>query len=159
RLAMISQLGVPKPAGGKIFFTKREGKQNQPVLYVRLALQAPRVLIDVNKLAADGTTALDWHFPSNEGELLAYGISVGGNEQSTLHLLNVDTGRELTETIPNTRACSVAWLPDASGFYYTRYPSAGSVPKGEENYHRRIYFHKIGDDPSKDREIFGAGRS
>src|SRR5436190_1198134 len=80
RLATITQLGVPKPAGGKYFFTKREGKQNQPVLYVRLPLQAPRILVDVNKLAADGTTALDWYFPSNDGELLAYGISVGGNE-------------------------------------------------------------------------------
>jgi prolyl oligopeptidase len=158
-LTQITALGVPHPAHGRYFYTKREGKQNQPVLYVRDGVNGTdRVLLNVNELAADGTTALDWHFPSKDGRLLAYGLSIGGNEQSTLHIRDVSTGKDLPDVIPSTRACSVAWLPDASGYYYTRYPKAGSVPKGDEAYNRHIYFHKLGDAPDKDPELFGAGR-
>src|SRR5262249_45760419 len=62
------------------------------------------------------------------------------------------------DVIERTRACSLAWLPDNSGFYYTRYPAAGSIAKGEENYNRHVFFHRLGDDPAKDTEIFGEGR-
>jgi prolyl oligopeptidase len=158
-LTQITAIGVPHPAHGKYFHSKREGKQNQPVLYVRDGVNGTdRELLNVNALAADGTTALDWHYPSQDGRLLAYGLSIGGNEQSTLRIRDVATGNDLHDVIPSVRACSLAWLPDASGFYYTRYPKAGSVPKGDEAYHRHVYFHKLGDSPDKDPEVFGAGR-
>lgn len=158
-LTRLTTLGVPQPAHNKYFYTKREGTQNQPVLYVRVGVDGPnRPLLDVNQLDAEGTTALDWFYPSRDGQLLAYGLSVGGNEQSTLRIRDVATGQDRADTIPNARACSLAWLPDSTGFYYTRYPLAGSVPKGEEAYHRRVYFHKLGDDPLQDAEVFGAGR-
>ena len=64
------------------------------------------------------------------------------SEQSVLHLLEVETGRLLDDRIPRTRAASLAWLPDNSGFYYTRYPAPADVPGGEEHYHRSIYFHR-----------------
>ena len=53
----------------------------------------------------------------------------------------------------------MAWLPDGKGFYYTRYPAVGSVPKGEENYHDHIFFHALGADPAKDAKVFGEGRA
>lgn len=159
QLLLTGTVGVPRPASGRYFSTRREQKQNQPVLYVREGVGGPdRVLLDVNALASDGTTALDWYYPSDDGRLLAYGLSVGGSEQSTLRVRDVATGRDLPDVIERTRAASLAWLPDASGFYYTRYPAPGSVPAGEENYHRRVFFHKLGDDPAKDREVFGSGR-
>jgi prolyl oligopeptidase len=52
------------------------------------------------------------------------------------------------------RAASLAWLPDGSGFYYTRYPAPGAVPAGEEQYHRAIYFHRLGTDPAADPLVF-----
>jgi prolyl oligopeptidase len=140
----------------RLFYTRREGKQNQPVLYVRDGNAGKdRTLLDVNALAADGTAALDWWYPSEDGSLLAYGISTAGNENSTLRVRDVATGRDRNDTIPNTRACSLAWLPASEGFYYTRYPSPGSVPAGEEHYHRQVFFHRLGTDPAADQEIFG----
>ena len=144
----------------RLFYTRREGKQNQPVLYVRQgAAGKDRVLVDVNQLAADGTQALDWWYPSDDGTLLAYGISKSGDENSVLHVREVATGRDRIDEIPRTRACSLAWLPDSSGFFYTRYPAAGSVPAGEEPYHRSVYFHRLGDDPAGDEKVFGEGLS
>src|SRR5205085_1308060 len=141
------------------FYTKREGTQNQPILYVREGLRGgDRPLVDPNTLAKDGTIALDWWFPTRDGRLLAYGLSKNGSEQSTLYIRDVGTGTDLPDVIERTRYASLAWLPDASGFYYTRYPAVGSVPKGEENYHHHVFFHKLGTDSAKDLKVFGEGR-
>ena len=156
----IGSLSAPAPAKGKYFYTKREGKQNQPILYVREGLHGKdRVLLDVNALDKEGTTALDWWFPSDDGSLVAYGLSANGSEQSTLRVREVATGKDRADVIGRTRACSLAWTPDARGFYYTRYPAEGEVPKGDEKYHRRVFFHALGADPAKDREIFGGDRA
>jgi prolyl oligopeptidase len=155
----VGTIGAPTPRKGRYFYTKRAGKQNQSVLYVREGLRGPdHVLVDPNEMAADGTVALDWWYPSSDGRLVAYGVSKNGSEHSTLHIRDVSTGRELADTIDRTRYCSLAWLPDASAFYYTRYPAAGSVPASEENYHVHVYFHQLGADPEKDPKVFGAGR-
>jgi prolyl oligopeptidase len=157
-------LGAPVVRGkGKrtrLFYTRRDGKQNQPVLYVRDGRDGKdRALLDVNQLAADGTQALDWWYPSEDGVLLAYGISSSGDENSTLRVREVGTGRDREDTILRARACSLAWLPTGEGFYYTRYPASGTVPAGEEHYHRCVYFHRLGTDPAADAKIFGDGLS
>jgi prolyl oligopeptidase len=155
----IGTIGTPVPVRGRYFYTKREGKQNQPVLYVREGLVGKdRALVDPNQLAPDGTVALDWWYPSREGKLLAYGVSKNGSELSTLHVRDVDTGKDLPDQIDRTRACSVAWLPDGKSFYCTRYPAPGSVPAGEEKYHRHVFLHVLGQDPARDAKVFGDGR-
>jgi prolyl oligopeptidase len=159
QLLDIGTVGAAVPARGHYFYTKREGKQNQPILYVRDGLAGPnRVLVDPNTLAADGTVALDWWFPDQDGRLVAYGLSRNGSEQSTLYVRDVRTGKDLPDIIERTRYCSLAWLPDGKGFYYTRYPTIGSVPRGEENYHHHVYFHLLGTDPANDPKVFGNGR-
>ncbi len=143
----------------RYFYTRRDGAQNQAVLYVRDGLQgADRPLVDVNRERADGTRALDWWFPSDDGRRVAYGSSDDGSEESLLRVRDVGSGQDLAEHIARTRACSLAWLPDGGGFYYTRYPKPGEVPPGEEPYHRGVFFHHLGADPAHDAKIFGDGR-
>jgi prolyl oligopeptidase len=154
-LLAIGSLSVPTPARGHYFYQYRDGRQNQPILYVREGVEGnDRVLIDPNLLNAAGTTALDWYHPSEDGRRLAYGLSEDGSEESVLHVLDVATGQVLPDRIPHTRAADVAWLPDGSGFYYTRYPAPGEVPPGEEHYHRAVFFHPLGADPGTDRLVF-----
>jgi prolyl oligopeptidase len=155
QLLAIGALSAPIPARGRYFYQRRDGAQNQPVLYVRDGVDgADRVLLDPNALDPAGTTALDWLFPSDDGRLLACGLSEGGSEQSVLHVLDVGSGALHPERIEGTRACDLAWLPDGSGFYYTRYPRPGQVPPGEEQYHRAVYFHRLGTDPAHDPLTF-----
>ena len=163
QLYEIGSVGVPvsRPLkeGRRYFYTRRDGKQNQPVLYVRDgAGGADRALVDVNAERADGTRALDWWFPSDDGALVAYGVSDDGSEESTLRVRDAATGKDLADQIPRTRSCSLAWTPDGRGFYYTRYPAPGEVPAAELKYHRAVYQHRLGDDPAKDRKLFGDGR-
>jgi len=157
-LLAIGALSVPAPVRGRYFYQRRDGRQNQPVLYVREGLNGTdRVLVDPNHLSAAGTTALDWYYPSDDGRLLAYGLSEDGSEQSVLHVMNVETGAQLSERILHTRAADLAWLPDGTGFYYTRYPAAGEVAAGEEHYHRAVYFHRLGTDAAGDPQSFKPG--
>ena len=158
-LLSIGSITPPMIAGKHYFYTKREGMQNQPVLYVRDSLDGPdRVVVDANQLAADGTVALDWFQPSYNGKYVAYGTSVSGSEISTLHIVETKTGTILPDAIERTRAASIAWLPDNSGFYYTRYPKKGDVPAGQEMYNRHVFFHELGADPDTDDLILGEGR-
>jgi prolyl oligopeptidase len=158
-LLSIGSIGVPHIAGKYYFYTRREGMQNQPVLYVREGVNGKdRVLVDANQLAADGTIALDWFEPSEHGKYLAYGTSPSGSEMSTLHILETKTGNALPDTIERTRAASIAWSLDSSGFYYTRYPKKGDVAEGQEVYNRHVFYHVLGDDPARDELIFGEGR-
>ena len=158
-LLSIGSVGAPQIAGKYYFYTRREGMQNQPVLYVREGLNGEdRVLVDANKLAADGTVALDWYEASYNGEYLAYGTSASGSEMSTLHVIETKTGKLLPDTIERTRAASIAWLHDNTGFYYTKYPNKGDVAAGEEMYNRHVFFHLLGTDPSTDDKVFGEGR-
>src|SRR5262245_44065093 len=159
KLLSIGPLTAPSPRGSRYFYTRREGEQNQPILYVRDSVKGKdRVLVDPNTLSPDGTAAIDWWYPSEDGSLLAYGVSTSGDEKSTLRVLNVATGKPLADVIPNTRYCSLGWLPDKTGFYYTRYPAAGEVPAGQENYNRHVFFHRLGNDWTQDPKIFGEQR-
>jgi prolyl oligopeptidase len=130
------------------------------VLYVRNTRTGEtRVLVDPNTVDASGLTALDWWWPSPDGALLAFGTSERGDEWSTLQVLEVESGQLRPDRIPRARYSTVAWLPDGSGFYYTRYPEPGSVPPGQENYNRHAFYHEFGTDPAGDPKIFGEGRS
>jgi prolyl oligopeptidase len=158
-LLAIGSVTPPVIAGRHYFYTRREGAQNQPVLYVRDAVDGPdRVLVDANALSADGTVALDWFQPSDNGKYVAYGTSASGSEMSTLHIIETRTGTILPDTIERTRAASIAWEHDNHGFYYTRYPKPGDVPAGEEMYNRHVFYHELGYDPDGDDPIFGEGR-
>jgi len=159
QLLTIGSLTPPQLAGKYYFYTRRDGMQNQPVLYVREGVDGKdRVLVDANALAADGTIALDWYQPSENGKYLAYGTSPSGSEMSTLHIIETKTGNALPDVIERTRAASIAWKLDNSGFYYTRYPKKGDVPDGQEMYNRHVFYHDLGADPDTDPKIFGEGR-
>jgi len=143
----------------RYFYSRREGQQNQPVLYVRDGVDGnDGVLLDPNQLSSEGVTALDWWSPSEDGSLVVYGLSQNGDEESTLHVRDVVTKRDLGDRIARARFASVAWLPDSKSFYYTRYPTKGTVPAGEEGYHRAVYHHRLGEDPARDPLVFGGDR-
>ena len=160
QLLTIGTVGPPQIGGKYYFYTRREGTQNQPVLYVREGLGgADRVLVDVNKMSSDGTVALDWWFQADDGKYVAYGTSPNGSEESTLYLIESATGKLLPDVIERTRFSSLAWKKDNSGFYYTRHPQKGDVPAGEEVYHVKVFYHALGSDPDKDPLLFGEGRN
>lgn len=139
-----------KVRGDRLFVLERPAGADQFALVLRSAVDPaapPRTLIDPAASAADAAVAVDWFHPSPDGSVIALGLSEGGTEDSTLHLLDVETGVLGDLRIPNTRAASVAWEPDGAGFWYARYPE-------DDQYHRHIRHHRIGDDPADDPVVF-----
>jgi prolyl oligopeptidase len=138
----------------RYFHFRREGTQDHGILYVREEEGTERPLIDVAKIGGDHSIAIAWTSVSPDGALVAWGRSEDGSEESTLHIRDVATGEDLSEVIPNTRFASIAWQPNCGGFFYTRYPEPGTVPKGDERYHRSVFLHVLGTDPNSDTLVF-----
>lgn len=153
-------MGLPKRYGNTYFFQERDGLMNHSITYMVVgSIDGEKIeIINPNEWSEDGTINMDWMQPSPDGSLVVYGKSEKGSEVSTLHILDVEEGQHLSDVIERTRHPSIAWLPDKSGFYYSKNPKKGEVPEGDENYYRRLFFHKIGKYPEDDPLVFGEGR-
>ena len=158
-LLNVGVVGTPAWRGDRSFFTKREPGQEHAVLCTQVAGGPVEVLVDPMAIDPSGLTTLDAWQPDKEGRLLAYQLSEGGDEESLLRVLDVETGSVVDGPIDRCRYSNVAWLPGGKAFYYTRRLPASSVPEGESQYHRRVYLHQVGTSADEqDVLIFGTGR-
>lgn len=148
--------GVPNKEGGRYFYSKNDGLQNQSVLYMQESLDAaPKVVIDPNTLSEDGTVALTNQSVSKNGKLIAYGTSASGSDWQEIRIRDIDTGKDFDDVLKRCKFSSIAWHPDNSGFFYNRFPDEGSVPKEDETNYNRVYWHKVGTPQSKDVFVYG----
>ena len=151
------RFGLPYKKGGRYFYTRNTGLQNQSVLYYRDGLNGePKQLIDPNGWSADGATALAEWTPSEDGKRLAYAIQDGGTDWRTVKVMDVATGKILKDELKWLKyGGGVAWAKDGSGFYYSRYPA----PPAKATYqsstlNQRVYFHKLGTAQAADRLVY-----
>ncbi|MEV0588483.1 prolyl oligopeptidase family serine peptidase [Nonomuraea sp. NPDC050310] len=150
-------VGVPSWRGERHFFARRTPEQEHAVYYVVEPDGTERALVDPMALDPSGLTTLDAVQPDKEGRLLAYQISVGGNEESALYVVDVTSGERVEGPIDRCRYSPVAWLPGGEAFYYVRRLPSTEVPEGESQFHRRVYLHRVGTSTEDDVMIFGEG--
>ncbi|MFX1561314.1 MAG: prolyl oligopeptidase family serine peptidase, partial [Promethearchaeota archaeon] len=144
--------------GPRFFYFYREAGKNQPSLCYQDGEDGKRiVLYDPLEESEEALISIDWFYSSHDGKYVAYGTSEGGTELSDLYVMDVDRRELLSEKIPQTKWCDIAWLKD-EGFYYSRYPLPGTVSPEDENYYHHVYYHKLGEDYKKDVKVFGEGR-
>lgn len=158
KLFLLDTVGMPAPRGSRYFFAERKGDQELAVLYVQEGLHGtPRVLIDPNALSEDHSMVLKAWYPSPDGRLLAYQLSKAGNDRADIRVMNVDTGEDLPDYIPDDIYPAVyspiTWNADGTGFWYTK--RAPEVPASEEKFYQRVYFHALGSDYREDPLVFG----
>ena len=149
--------GTPEMVeGGRIFFSKNSGLQNQSVVYVQDSpTAAVRELLDPNKLSPDGSEALLGYQPSPRGVYLAYNLSQGGSDWLTIHVRDVASGKDLPDTIRWVKFSGLAWTEDGKGFFYSRYPEP---PSGKAISQRvidqKLYYHRLGTEQSADALVY-----
>ncbi len=147
---------VPWKEGGRYFFKRNDGLQNQAVVYTLRRLdEKPRVLIDPNKLSEDGTVALKGAAVSPDGRYYAYGISDAGSDWTEWRVRDIETGRDLDDRLQWIKFSGASWSADSKGFYYARYdaPKKGQKLKSV-NYFPKLYYHRVGDPQDRDRLIY-----
>jgi prolyl oligopeptidase len=146
----------PLQKGGRYFYQKNDGLQNQPVLYVAHSFKGEgRVLVDPNTWTKDGTVAMSAYSPSEDGRLLAYARSEAGSDWQQIHVIDVATGKEIDEPLKWSRFTQIDWAKDGSGFYYNRYPEP---PAGESHQqaalNQMVSFHKLSTKQADDQLIY-----
>jgi prolyl oligopeptidase len=146
----------PAKRGGKYFFFKNDGLQNQNVLYMQETLDSdPEVLMDPNAWSADGTIALSGMVFSEDGTKLAYGVAEAGSDWNTWRVMDVATKKVMDDEIRWMKFGSPAWTKDGAGFYYGRYrePKEGAAYQSL-NFNQAIYYHRLGTPQSADEIVF-----
>ena len=148
---------------GKLFAMKRQPPLEQPFLVVMPSAQQPdleRVVVNPAKIDPGASTSIDFYVPSPDGSLIAVSLSVGGSESGDVHVYSVKTGEQIGEVIARvnggTAGGDLAWTPDGSGFYYTRYPRAGERPAEDMDFYQQVWYHKMGTPPGEDRYEIGS---
>ena len=150
------RFGVPFKEGGRYFYSRNDGLQNQAVLYTLNWLDdAPRLLLDPNTLAADGTVALAGMAVSPNGKYLAYGTAASGSDWNQWKVRDIDTGKDLADELKWVKFSGASWTKDGGGFFYSRYDAPQEATKlADINYFQKLYFHKIGTPQSADVLVY-----
>ncbi|AQG81748.1 prolyl oligopeptidase family serine peptidase [Spirosoma montaniterrae] len=144
---------APRRKGDWFYFSKNDGLQNQSVLYRQKGLNGtPEVVIDPNKLSADGTTRLGAFSLSNDGRYAVVGTSKGGSDWQEYRIMNLDTKQYLPETLEWVKVSGAAWQGD--GFYYSRYPKPEGSALAAKNENHQVFYHKLNTPQSNDRLVY-----
>jgi prolyl oligopeptidase len=146
----------PEERGGRYFFMKNDGLQNQPVLYGADSYDAEgRVLIDPNTWSKDGTIAIVAFEASDDARYLAYARSEAGSDWREIHVLDVHTGKHERDHLKWSRFTSISWSKDGKGFYYNRYPEPAAGEKYQSAaLHQMVYYHKLGASQDEDALVY-----
>lgn len=150
------RFGTPFTEGGKYFYTRNDGLQNQAVLYEADALDGPaRILLDPNTFKADGTIALAGYAVSRDARYIAYGVSEAGSDWEVWKVREIATGKDLDDRLDWVKFSGASWTTDNAGFYYSRYPAtqAGEELKGI-NRNQKLYYHRVGTPQSADTLVY-----
>ncbi len=153
-LSNYAKFSSPQRKGDWFYFYKNDGLQNQSVLYKQKGLSGQPVLVlDPNKLSADGTTRLIGFVLNKSGNYAAWGISKGGSDWQEYYVRDMTTGKDLADTLQWVKVSGIAW--QGNGFYYSRYPA---TEKGKElsskNENHQVWFHTVGTAQSADKLIY-----
>jgi prolyl oligopeptidase len=148
--------GVPFKEGGRYFYYKNDGLQNQAVLYTLKSLDGqPQVLLDPNALSKDGTVAVSGVAVSRDGKLMAYGLSASGSDWQEWRVRDVETGRDTADLVKFVKFSGASWAADGKGFFYSRYDEPNEKTKLEDvNYYQKLYYHRLGTPQSEDVLVY-----
>ncbi|MCU9613556.1 prolyl oligopeptidase family serine peptidase [Caldibacillus lycopersici] len=144
---------VPKKVKNILFYQKNDGLQNQAILY-QFVDGEESIVLDPNLLSDDGTVALSNYSISKHANYMAYAVSVHGSDWQNILVKDLTTKKDLEDKIEWVKFTSIAWLPDESGFYYSKLPEPGTVAPEDESKYNKVYFHKLNTPQSEDQLVF-----
>lgn len=155
KLWNFERTSAPFKEGGRYFFFKNDGLQNQSVLYTMRSLKdTPRVLLDPNTLSSDGTVALSELSVSPDGKHLAYSLSRSGSDWQEWKVRDVESGTDSPDSVRWSKFSGASWSHDGKGFFYSGYDEPKGDNLKEVNYYQKLFFHQLGTPQSEDRLVY-----
>ncbi|MBX3733507.1 MAG: S9 family peptidase [Verrucomicrobiae bacterium] len=156
QLYQYDRFGVPRKSGGRYFYTRNRGLENQPTLLTTTALDAePSVLLDPNQLSAEGTIALKSYTPNDQGTLVVCALSVAGSDWEEWRVRDVATAQDTGDVLQWVKFSGCAWNREGSGFFYSRFDApAESGVLSQINEYQKLFFHRVGTPQSEDRLVY-----
>lgn len=154
-LAYLDSVSAPTKRGNRFFLTRRHATKEKSVVYWKEGKAGEeKVLFDPNGWSEDGSVSLgDWQ-PSQDGTKVAYQLKENNSDEATLRVIDVATGAvSEVDVIPGGKYASASWTPDGTGFYYTWLPTDPKIPVDERPGYQEVRFHRLGEDPAKDRVV------
>ncbi|HXV87112.1 MAG TPA: prolyl oligopeptidase family serine peptidase, partial [Gemmatimonadales bacterium] len=146
---------VPFMEAGRLFYNKNTGLQRQSVWYTRASVTAAeRVVIDPNQISPDGSQALAGFYPSPDGRYLAYSLAEGGSDWQTFYLRELESGRQLADTLKWTKFTGASWTKNGRGFFYSRYPEPSGEKIAADLTDAKIYYHVVGTPQASDQLVY-----
>jgi prolyl oligopeptidase len=150
------KVSAPSKVGGRYFFSKNNGLQNQSVLYTQDALDGPaRLLLDPNTWSKDGTVALSGMALTDDARYLAFGKAAAGSDWNTWHVLDVATGTLLADELRWVKFSGASWTNDGKGFFYSRFPEPQKDAAFQAlNENQTLYYHRLGTPQGEDVLVY-----
>jgi prolyl oligopeptidase len=150
------KFSAPSSHGGRYFFSKNDGLQNQSVVYVQDSLDGePKVLMDPNAWSKDGTVALAGLAVTDDAKFVAYGTAAAGSDWNVWKVFDVAAGKTLADELKWVKFSGASWTKDGKGFYYSRFPEPQPGAEFQNlNVDMKLYYHTVGAPQSADRLIY-----
>src|SRR5947209_9307967 len=147
---------TPYKRGGRYFFSKNNGLQNQFVFYtVDKWGDTPRVLLDPNTWSKDGTVALGGVSVSDDAKYAAYAVAEAGSDWQTIKVVDVPTGQQLPDELKWVKFSGMSWTKDDKGFFYSRFPAVEAGKAYQSlNRNQKVYYHRLGTPQSEDAGVY-----
>jgi prolyl oligopeptidase len=154
-------IGAPEHRGGRYFFSRKHKDKEKATVYWKQGERGnEQVLLDPNTWSTDGSSGLKGWWPSDDGRYVAYNRSEHNADETTLSVLDVTTGKLLSDTLPGTKYASTSWAPDNRGFYYVWVPApSAQVPVADRPGFAELRYHALGSDPAKDPVLYEATKN
>ena len=150
------KIGAPFKRGGRYYFFRNDGLQNQSVLFRQNTLTSePSILLDPNSWSADGTIALSGSAFSDDGRYVAYGVQDAGSDWNTWKIMEIESGKILDDELKWVKFSGAVWTPDSQGFFYARYPQPEEGAAFQSlNTNMKVYYHRVGSPQSSDVLVY-----
>lgn len=155
QLFYFDAVGAPIKHGDREFYTRKFATKEKTVVYTRDA-HGEHVLFDPNTWSEDGSKSLHGWWPSWDGKHVAYAVSEHNSDETTMHVIDVATGKDLSDVIEGTKYAAASWTPDGNGFYYTWVPPVGVVPTADRPGYAELRCHPLGGDAASDAVVHEA---
>ena len=147
---------APEKSGDYYYTWRNNGLQNQSVLYRSKKYdEEGEIVFDPNTLSKDGTVAVSALEYSPKGNYMAYGLSTSGSDWAVIKVMDLRTKEILSESLHFVKFGGASWLPDESGFFYTRYPDpkVDDILKADAR-NPMVYLHTLGQTQDQDKLVY-----